>query len=714
MKKKNNIIELEEENGKELGNKSTEGKRLFKWSRLWGIRSKLIASFFIPIILIILLGVITYSKASNGIISNYEDANQTSLIMVGKYYSLELQNIASRAAEVVSNNELRQYYSGALQDKPADEMSSLEIVLSQVKNMRNADQYMEEIYIVAGYGDGISHSGKFHIKSYEDFLQSYEAKALEQKGSNATWIGSHPYIDANINENGTANLDNYSMSYISNFIDSRNKRSGYIIADIKKSFITDVLAEANFGAGSVTGLITGDGRELLYGDDTDKFTFLNHEFYQNAVKSAEVSNFNYVDYNGVSYLYIYTKVTSADAVLCTLIPKSEILKQVQGVRSVTVAIVILASLIAIFVATFISAGISHSIKETNITLSQVELGDLTSHLDIKRLDEFGLLGNNINHMIQSMKKLIQKMTEASGTVSVSSVSVTETSNLLFRATEDISKTVNNIEQGITQQAKDAESCLMQMSNLAEQINSVHENTNEIEKIANNTKNIIGQGMIIVDDLGVKAKGTSDITQSVIRDIENLEKESNTISSIIGTINEIAEQTNLLSLNASIEAARAGEAGRGFAVVASEIRKLAEQSSEAANRIGKIIIQIQKQTKKTVGTARQAEDIVSSQEYALSSTVKVFGDVNEHVENLTSNIKKIVAGIVGMENAKNDTLSANESISATSEESAAATNELGVTVEEQLHAVEMLKDSSMKLREQAKDLETTVLFFKVNE
>ena len=114
----------------------------------------------------------------------------------------------------------------------------------------------------------------------------------------------------------------------------------------------------------------------------------------------------------------------------------------------------------------------------------------------------------------------------------------------------------------------------------------------------------------------------------------------------------------------------------------------------------------------MATARQAEDIVAYQAEALSDTVKVFGDINHHVEGLTENIRKIVDDIVQMEHAKNDTLNANESISATSEESAAAANELGVTVEEQLQAVERLNESAVKLETQAKDLEASVQFFKV--
>ena len=41
------------------------------------IRMRLIASFFIPVILIVALGVVSYSKASDGIITNYEASRWT-------------------------------------------------------------------------------------------------------------------------------------------------------------------------------------------------------------------------------------------------------------------------------------------------------------------------------------------------------------------------------------------------------------------------------------------------------------------------------------------------------------------------------------------------------------------------------------------------------------------------------------------------------------
>ena len=78
-------------------------------------------------------------------------------------------------------------------------------------------------------------------------------------------------------------------------------------------------------------------------------------------------------------------------------------------------------------------------------------------------------------------------------------------------------------------------------------------------------------------------------------IEDLGPKSERIGGIVDTITGIAEQTNLLALNAAIEAARAGEQGRGFAVVAEEVRKLAEESQEAAAQIAGLIREIQTET-----------------------------------------------------------------------------------------------------------------------
>lgn len=253
-----------------------------------------------------------------------------------------------------------------------------------------------------------------------------------------------------------------------------------------------------------------------------------------------------------------------------------------------------------------------------------------------------------------------------------------------------------------------------MSDLADRITLVYDSASQIEKIAGKTQNTVDDGMVIVKELEGRVQDTTRITKDIIHDISELERESKAINSIIITINEIAEETNLLSLNASIEAARAGEAGRGFAVVSDEIRKLAEQSSKAGTQIGEIISRIQERMGKTIETAEKADDIVRFQAEALGTTVNVFENIKGQVNTLANDLDTISSNIQGIEHAKNDTLEAIASISATSNETEAASTELSKNAEKQMQAVEILYSEVKQLQKNSSELDESVSIFKVGQ
>lgn len=675
------------------------------------IKYKLIISFLIPVILIIILGIISNQKASQGMIENYENTSRVSLDMMGEYYELGLSNIESKATQLATDEVVTRYYSKYYGKDPTEEAKSYTDTDRKISALCSGDKFINNIFVFANYGNSITTlANSLELKTgfYDEFSKTSDPAGLTGTKKTGIWKGSHPSIDSQF----PSVVPDYSMTYIKKLNNSRFTQIGYIVIDIKDSFITDILKKTNFGDGSITGLVTMDGKAILNGNYAAGFDLTKKTFYKKAIEGTSDLTSEYVSYQSQRYLFIFRKLAIGDSIVFALIPETEVVKQANSLKIITIIIVIVASLIALAIGLIISSGIGSVIHKTNNTLSTVATGNLTVDAGIKRKDEFGILGKSLNHMLSSMRSLIEKMLGVSYSTAFSANEVANVSETLLISSKNIANSVADIEEGVGQQAADAENCLLRMEDLANQINLVHESTNEIGLIANDAKDIVQDGLIVINDLSNKAKDTSDITQLVISNIESLEIESESIIEIISAMNEIADQTNLLSLNAAIEAARVGEAGKGFAVVAGEIRKLAEKSTKESGQIKVIINKIHDRTKMTVNAAKKAENIVTTQESALKETMKTFYDINKHVENLTDNLSKISSGIDKIGKAKDDTLSAIESISATLEETVAATTEVSSTAEKQLSSVEQLNRAAIKLGDDAKNLEETVRVFKL--
>lgn len=675
------------------------------WYR--GIRIKLIVAFLIPVILFVIVGMSIYFKSSDSLTATYESSANSSVNTIGQYLQLGFDSIELMGTRLSVDTAIEKYYTGSV-DAIRTEGDFMDVKLA-VSNESTADRYVQHIFIISGNAQTCTDEGVKDIALYDAFANSDVGKDVEENSDGMPyWISSHPELD----EAADFNTEDYPLSYTRPLLNARNRKVGYIIIDVKKSFIQDILDEADISDNCIKGFITKDGNEVISGSDS--FRFADTAFYKNAAASGEESGYKYVTYKGKSYLFSYSIEPITGAMICAMVPKSEILAGANVILKYTLVAVFICCLIAVIIGSVLATGMAKSFNVVNKVLKQTSDGDLTTgNIAMRRRDEFRLLSSNILNMINSMKALIVKMTSVSGNVSDSAGKVDNTSELLLEATRSIKEAVSFIDDGITQQSEDTESCLRQMSDLADRITNVHANTDEINEITITTQNTIDGGMGIITNLGERVKDTTQITKYIIQAINELNKESKAIYSIVGTINDIAEETNLLSLNASIEAARAGEAGRGFAVVSDEIRKLADQSSQAGTQIGKIITQIQEKMLKTIETAEKAEDIVAFQEEALDSTVQVFKNIKQQVTILAEDIDKITESVNGIEVAKNDTMEAIESISATSNETEAASSELSRNAAKQLEAVEELSNAVKRLKDDADDLDSSVSIFKVN-
>lgn len=263
--------------------------------------------------------------------------------------------------------------------------------------------------------------------------------------------------------------------------------------------------------------------------------------------------------------------------------------------------------------------------------------------------------------------------------------------------------ISEIDEGVSRLDEDSAGCLGQMDKLSEKIGFVSSNAENISKMTNDAGRAIADGIHSMDALNESAVSTSRITAEVIEAIQGLEEKSKSIGQIIKTINEIAEETNLLSLNASIEAARAGEAGRGFAVVAEEIKKLADQSLQSSSEIERIVNEIVAGTGQVVTVAREAEDIVKSQETAVGETTQAFEQIDDKVASLMESLHQINENVANMETARETTLEAITSISAVSAQTASGSATVYGEAKKQENMVGELEEAAEMLSAKAEEL-----------
>ena len=671
------------------------------WRR---IRFKLITSFLIPVLFIIILGVVSYQKASTQIIASYETSADQTIDMINQYLTLVFDTVQSNYKSYLNEDSLLQFFKGLMDGDNVKHAFVPKDYRDKFSHAVTTDALVSNIYFLSDTQQSIVTSQAAEEKLLTAYIQTHQGEMVKNDQYKFYLFGNQCPVDGQLSTD--------SGKYGARLARYVNNAGAIMIVDIDRNVIDDALSSLDAGPGSIVGFLTCDGGEYLssLSEEAEGPVFAGKPYVEEAFAGEEGNGFSYVEDN--KYLFLYSRLEGRDALICALVPRETIIGQTVDIQRFSMALVVLASLIAVLLGSMLARQYGGAIYDMIHKLKKISEGDLTVEVKTRRKDEFKLLAEGVTDMATHMKTLVTGLKDVNAELTGAVGGMTAASDSFLTSSRGIQTEISDMKQGIGKMDDESEDCMRQMDALSLRIGQVAENSGQINVLAKGAEQVIETGMDSVVRLKDSTGATITITSNIIDVIGNLEEKSRSIGMIIETINEIAEQTTLLSLNASIEAARAGDAGRGFAVVAMEIKKLADESIQSASQIARIVEEIEKNTKEASTVARQAEGIVDGQQQAVSLTTDSFDRIGRQVSELLDALGIINESVANMEEDRNATLTAISAISAVSAQTAAGSENVYATAREQLKAVEELDKAAEILEKRAGELSGLLEVFRV--
>ncbi|MGE5678885.1 MAG: methyl-accepting chemotaxis protein [Pseudomonadota bacterium] len=374
---------------------------------------------------------------------------------------------------------------------------------------------------------------------------------------------------------------------------------GVIVAARDGFELCDFSKDITFGESGKAFIIDKSGTVIAHTDKKlveEKYNILSQVEKNTALKSladiesrmigGETSSGEYSEGETTKYIG-YAPIGNTGWSIGLEAPKSEVLKQLDSLKSSIITISFVFIMLGLLFAFTISQAIAKPIKLAVNHLNLVSTGDFKVELPRKflsRRDEFGTLAKSIDIMQNSIKGVVNSVKDEAANVNQLIDNTINSISNLGEQIEDVSATTEEMSAGMEEMAASAEEMNATSVEIGVAMDSIAAQAkggaNTAEEISNKASRLNESFITSKESAFNVFFEVKDKLEKALADAKSVQE----INVLADAILQITSQTNLLALNAAIEAARAGEAGRGFAVVADEIRKLAETSNKTAIQI----------------------------------------------------------------------------------------------------------------------------------
>ena len=461
-------------------------------------------------------------------------------------------------------------------------------------------------------------------------------------------------------------------------------------------------------------IIDRDGKMLAHPDkklSTERLDMNSLPFVGQALKGAS-GQAEYINKDGIAKLVRYQAVPKTGWIICLEAPKDFLTSKQNTIKFTIMASLIVLILLIVLIGRFMANRITKPIIAMVAVSNRIIEGDLRSTADIRATDEVGVLAANFNKMTDNLRNLIRQMVASAEKVASSSEELTAGAHQSADASGSIAGSIQQVARGSEKQVAAVNETSAIVQEISATMEEVSATASEMAKLSEQTFKAAEEGKISVERAVTQMSAVSVGARQAQTAAEELKTSSVQIGEIVGLISTIAGQTNLLALNAAIEAARAGEQGRGFAVVAEEVRKLAEQSEQAAHQIKTLVGSNHDSIGNVVGAIDVAIRDITQGVQLVNVAGANFGAINSQVRQVTDQVAIIATAINEAAAGAQRIVSSIKDVENLSRDAAAETQNVSAATEEQSASMEEIAASSQALAKLAQELQVAVAKFRI--
>jgi methyl-accepting chemotaxis protein len=416
---------------------------------------------------------------------------------------------------------------------------------------------------------------------------------------------------------------------------------------------------------------------------------------------------------------------------------------------ITILLGVAGLLLGIVIAFLLSRRIVGGIRQMLKAAKALAEGDVDQHVDVKGRDEIAEMGRAFGDVIDYLHEtaeaagemgagnfaveitprsdrdalrnafvemrdrvasVVRSISGTSDTLNASSLQMAATTQEVGRAIGEIAESVSQVASGAEEQVRAVDQMRSMSEEVAEASRASAQTASETAQVAAEARASAEVGEQAVAKVDAAMRGVQSSSADVSSAIRELGDKSSRIGGIVDTITGIAEQTNLLALNAAIEAARAGESGRGFAVVAEEVRKLAEESQQAAASIADLVSEIRSETERAVTVVEHGARQTDEGAQTVIAAREAFQQIRVNVESMTERIEQIAASSTQIVDSATRMAENVSSVANVAEESSASTEQVSAATEETSASTQQIASSAQELSATADELQRLVSQF----